>query len=48
MIEQLRKAQTMINEVERDCDSRGIDSMLGYCEDYISITIKEIEKWLHE
>ena len=48
MIKQLRKAQTMINEVDDDCRSRNIHSMLDYCQDYISITIGEIEKWMHE
>ena len=48
MIKQLKKAQEMINEVDNSCISRNIHSMLDYCQDYINITIGEIEKWLYE
>ena len=45
LIDKLRKAMKMIWEVDDELREKGIDSMLSYCEDYISIAIKEIKKY---
>lgn len=44
LIDKLRRAQNIIWEVDDILRKKKINSMLSYCEDYTSITIKELKK----